>query len=379
MIVPELRLQSGQPEALDEQWCWFGKLAIVADHGQTENAAQVVKQLAGKVDIQVELHGVDIETALSLLNEGASEVIIPIERLEEFSVHIPSERLRAAVPWSDVEAITNTSQASKILVRLAEFNDQCLAALIERLVNCSLQLQSENTISSEQVAASHHAGIDCVIDENLFHSPEFLANSFSGMLKSDRYDGLWPTIIVDELGFALGLAYSNRESLLEVFSTRAGAYWSRSRNELWIKGKSSGATQAIVSIALDCDSDCLKFAVRQQPPGFCHRETYTCFGTERNIQAVISRLNERIKGTDQKSFTRKLANDRKMLETKLLEEAKELADAESSEEIAWEAADLIYFALIRMLDNGVSLEHVYSELARRMNRVVRRPNKLEKE
>jgi phosphoribosyl-ATP pyrophosphohydrolase/phosphoribosyl-AMP cyclohydrolase/histidinol dehydrogenase len=119
--------------------------------------------------------------------------------------------------------------------------------------------------------------------------------------------------------------------------------------------------------------------VRQQPPGFCHRETHACFGRERNIQAVISRLNERILGQDKQSFTRTLANDAAMLQTKLLEEARELGEATSPDDIAWEAADVMYFALVKLVNAGVRLDDVYGELARRMNRIVRRPNKLEQE
>ena len=94
----------------------------------------------------------------------------------------------------------------------------------------------------------------------------------------------------------------------------------------------------------------------------------------------MQRLVDRINDSDPKSFTRKLAGDAAMLETKLLEEAKELSDASQTDddyEIAWEAADVLYFSLVAMLKNGVTLDRVYDELSRRMNRVVRRKNKLE--
>jgi len=120
--------------------------------------------------------------------------------------------------------------------------------------------------------------------------------------------------------------------------------------------------------------------VTQDPPGFCHRNTHTCFGEERSIATVVQRLKERIDSPDAKSFTRKLANDAEMLQKKLLEEAGELAEANQGDdryEVAWEAADVMYFSLVAMLNNGVGLDEVYAELARRMNRIVRRKNKLE--
>jgi phosphoribosyl-ATP pyrophosphohydrolase/phosphoribosyl-AMP cyclohydrolase/histidinol dehydrogenase len=149
---------------------------------------------------------------------------------------------------------------------------------------------------------------------------------------------------------------------------------------LWIKGETSGATQQLLGIRMDCDRDCLRFKVTQDPPGFCHLNTHTCFGEERTIESVVQRLIERINDSDEGSFTRKLANNAKMLEAKLLEEAQELSEASrlnDKHEIAWEAADVLYFSLVAMLKNGVTLDRVFQELARRMNRVVRRKNKLE--
>ena len=113
----------------------------------------------------------------------------------------------------------------------------------------------------------------------------------------------------------------------------------------------------------------------QDAPGFCHRNTHTCFGAERSIATVIQRLTERIHSPDAKSFTKKLAGDAELLQKKLLEEAQELAEAAQLDdryEVAWEAADVMYFSLVAMLNNGVGLEEVYAELARRMNRIVRR-------
>jgi phosphoribosyl-ATP pyrophosphohydrolase/phosphoribosyl-AMP cyclohydrolase/histidinol dehydrogenase len=144
---------------------------------------------------------------------------------------------------------------------------------------------------------------------------------------------------------------------------------------LWVKGLTSGATQQLLGIRFDCDRDCLRFTVTQDAPGFCHRNTHTCFGEERSIATVMQRLKQRIDSPDAKSFTKKLANDADLLRKKLLEEAGELAEAAQLDdryEVAWEAADVLYFSLVAMLNNGVGLEEVYAELSRRMNRIVRR-------
>jgi phosphoribosyl-ATP pyrophosphohydrolase/phosphoribosyl-AMP cyclohydrolase/histidinol dehydrogenase len=235
--------------------------------------------------------------------------------------------------------------------------------------------------TAERIAELEMARIDCFVDASqLDQQPGLIADFLKQVLVTDRPDGLWSTIIVDPLGTALGLAYSNYESLLYAIENRRGAYWSRSRGGLWIKGETSGATQQLLGIRMDCDRDCLRFKVTQDPPGFCHLNTHTCFGEERTIESVVQRLIERINDSDEQSFTRKLASNAKMLETKLLEEAKELSEASQLDdkyEIAWEAADVLYFSLVAMLKNGVTLDRVFQELARRMNRVVRRKNKLE--
>jgi phosphoribosyl-ATP pyrophosphohydrolase/phosphoribosyl-AMP cyclohydrolase/histidinol dehydrogenase len=87
-----------------------------------------------------------------------------------------------------------------------------------------------------------------------------------GSWTSDRTDGLIPTVVTDERGIALGLVYSNRESLAESIKTGTGLYQSRKRG-LWYKGATSGDTQELVRIYLDCDQDCLKFVVRQKGRG----------------------------------------------------------------------------------------------------------------
>ena len=84
--------------------------------------------------------------------------------------------------------------------------------------------------------------------------------------KSDRADGLFATLVTDERGTALGLVYSSEKSVSESLRTGSGVYQSRKRG-LWYKGESSGDTQELVKIGLDCDQDCLRVVVRQKGRG----------------------------------------------------------------------------------------------------------------
>lgn len=89
-------------------------------------------------------------------------------------------------------------------------------------------------------------------------------------IHSDRPDGLFPTVVTDERGICLGLVYSDSQSIEAALKTGYGAYHSRSRKGLWIKGKESGNTQTLISIAWDCDSDALQFRVKQRGDGRPH-------------------------------------------------------------------------------------------------------------
>ena len=345
MIVPLIKVQSENDwtETLLGQikhWSLFGATCLQIDfalnEAQLKSLQRVVKQTGGQTDIFIQSDDLPDEQALELLNIGGSGIVTSTGNREHFA-SIPDDRL------SFVDSDQWNVLAAPSAETIADLEKEKRYAVVEA--------------------------------DWLSENPETIVDYYCAILQSDRPDGLWSTIICDPLGIALGLAYSNRESLLHALRSRQGTYWSRSRDGLWIKGLTSGATQQLLGIRFDCDCDCLRFTVTQDAPGFCHRNTHTCFGAERSIATVIQRLTERIHSPDAKSFTKKLAGDAELLQKKLLEEAQELAEAAQLDdryEVAWEAADVMYFSLVAMLNNGVGLEEVYAELARRMNRIVRR-------
>ena len=186
-------------------------------------------------------------------------------------------------------------------------------------------------------------------------------------MQSDRPDGLWPTVVADERGVALGLVYSDLASLRAALEQGRGVYHSRSRG-LWLKGASSGATQELLRIDADCDRDSLRFTVRQQPPGFCHRGTRTCFGADRGLGALARRLAERRSDAPAGSYTARLLADPALLGAKLREEAAELAAAEARDHVIHEAADVLYFTLAALARHGVDLAEVEAALDRAPSR-----------
>jgi phosphoribosyl-ATP pyrophosphohydrolase/phosphoribosyl-AMP cyclohydrolase/histidinol dehydrogenase len=188
--------------------------------------------------------------------------------------------------------------------------------------------------------------------------------------KSDRADGLIPTVVVDEHDTALGLVYSSEESVGEALKTQTGVYQSRKRG-LWYKGATSGDTQELVRIALDCDSDALKFVVRQRGR-FCHLEQSGCFGNLRGLAKLENTLLSRKQSAPAGSYTARLFSDEKLLRAKIMEEAEELCDAKTPQEVAFEAADLIYFALTKAVGAGVTLADIEKSLDAKSYKVKRR-------
>ena len=194
-------------------------------------------------------------------------------------------------------------------------------------------------------------------------------------LRTDRPDGLYTTVVCDEMGVCLGLVYSNKQSIRHSIISGRGTYWSRSRGGLWKKGETSGAIQSLIDIAYDCDGDALRYRVIQQgnPPAFCHLNTRTCWGEARGLQHLQSTLQSRLANAPTGSYTKRLFDDPSLLRKKLLEEVQELVEAEESDHIAAEAADVTYFMMVRCIAGGVGLSDIERHLDKRSVKVSRRP------
>ena len=196
-------------------------------------------------------------------------------------------------------------------------------------------------------------------------------------LKFDK-DGLIPAIVVDAVTKnVLTLAYMNRESLEISMEKGLTCFFSRSRQELWLKGETSGNYQHIVSITADCDNDALVVMVEKDGPA-CHTGTDSCFthpvwdsedlhefSYEQLMGLLIGRQEEKKEG----SYTTYLFEKGldKILK-KVGEECTEViiaAKANDKKETVYEIADLAYHVMVLMVEMGISLEDVHRELASR--------------
>jgi len=205
-----------------------------------------------------------------------------------------------------------------------------------------------------------------------------LGQSMASCVRTDRPDGLFTTVVVARTGEALGLVYSSPESIVAALECGRGVYYSRSRQGLWRKGDTSGHYQTLHRFDVDCDGDALKCTVTQntadatKQPAFCHLETYTCWGQSRSLHQLQTILQDRLAKAPEGSYTKRLFDDPTLLRNKLVEEAQELAEAETPKEVAGELADLLYFALVKATQAGVDWEAAVATLDQRHRKVTRR-------
>ncbi|BDE06222.1 histidine biosynthesis bifunctional protein HisIE [Vulcanimicrobium alpinum] len=200
-------------------------------------------------------------------------------------------------------------------------------------------------------------------------------------------DGLVPVVIADATsGAVLTLAYADAEALARTQATGSTWLWSRSRRELWNKGATSGNTQQVVSISLDCDGDALLYRVVPSGPA-CHTGALSCFATTvalaggaeapagsafaGAIGALARTIAHRKAHPPEGSYTAKLfAGGVDRIGKKIGEEATEVVIAAKNDdrgELVWETADLLYHTLVLLAERGVPLDDVGAELSRRAN------------
>jgi phosphoribosyl-ATP pyrophosphohydrolase/phosphoribosyl-AMP cyclohydrolase len=183
-------------------------------------------------------------------------------------------------------------------------------------------------------------------------------------------DGLIPAVIQDaRTREVLTVAYMNQEALQRTVERHETWFWSRSRNELWHKGETSGNFQTVVNVRLDCDDDAVLVEVEPKGPA-CHTGAYSCFGVEPGIEGVLADLYRLIKQRKELrpegSYTTYLFNSGldKILK-KVGEEATETVVAAKNPDarrLTSETADLLYHVIVLLVERGVELNDVIKEL-----------------
>lgn len=390
------RIDLGDPEALAARYALAGEIAVVdldAALGKGDNEA-IVARIAARHPARVGGGIRDAAKARRLLDAGARKLMLGTMARPDFLKGLPKERLMAALDLKGeevwVEGWTKGSGkgAPELMAELGGLvsgylvtfvdSEGSLAGMDGERAKRLIAAAGGNRITfaggaanAAEVGALDRLGADLQAGTALATGGMSLASAFASCLVSDRPDGLWPTLVCDEGGRALGLAWSSLESLEAAFGTGKGVYLSRERG-LWVKGEESGNGQELLRAEADCDRDLVRFTVRQSGSGFCHLGTMTCFGEAKGLARLDGTIAARRKEAPEASYTRKLFDDPGLLSSKLREEADELARARGKAEAAAEAADLVYFALIKAAAEGACLADIEAELDKRSLKVTRR-------
>lgn len=325
----------------------------------------------------------DLSEIIRWLDEGAEKVVVPLAWAKEIIGTIPSERLLLLIDVGNVSAVSDTvrNAVSGVILKSTSIDPDLVAELSQFFVNIPIHVLSTSSTPPSQstIRQLNGFGASVVLPTSQLTISASSSNqlnvgdTFTMSLISDRPDGLFPTVISSYLqgGRSLGLVYSSRESIRKSIFTGKGVYQSR-KHGLWRKGETSGATQDVIRIHVDCDSDALEFSVVQHGSGFCHLGRLSCFGEISGLASLESTLQSRLLSAPEGSYTRRLFDDEELLRSKIMEEADELCRADNHTDIAFEAADLLYFALTRCVAAGVTVADIEHSLDQKAKKITRR-------
>ncbi|GAA95890.1 uncharacterized protein L969DRAFT_76313 [Mixia osmundae IAM 14324] len=337
------------------------------------------KQLDGGIS-RVVVAPATTEDAQQLLQAG-----LPTERLvlrlsPESSISLPSilERTSLTALLVDMPVAQDGQIDSAVLASFREaLGGKASRETISLFIRPTFTTQETLGVDARDAIRSSFVAGTPVLDLRSRDGLEQITSAFLSALKTDRPDALYSTVVASSTAsrLPLGLVYSSAESIKASIETGRATYFSRSRNEIWKKGETSGATQVVERILIDCDGDALLFSVVQkQGTSFCHTEkSVSCFAPLQGLADLEQTLLQRKANSPAGSYSKRLFDDSALLEAKIREEADEVCRATTKEETAAEVADLIYFALARCVSKGVTLADVEAVLDKRALKLTRRP------
>ncbi len=410
----DLMLQRDDADALINGFNKYGEVAVIDldaamgntnEKGNTPNT-ELLKSLLRKGNVRTGGGIRSVKKARELISLGAEKVIIGsaawnsnrqnesdpilnVEFLEELTKAIGRQRIIISVDaingkiavkgWKEtvnISLIEGAKEAEKYASELLftcvekegcmEGTDMEQVKALRSAVKCRV-VAAGGVNSLEQITELEKLGCDVQLGMALYTGVVNLKDAFISCLNFEKVDGMIPVIAQSVNGEVLMMGYSNREAFEKTFETGKLTFFSRTRNVLWTKGETSGHFLQVVKLRADCDRDTVLATVIPHG-GACHTGSWTCFGSQPDERSTLERLyaviSERFANPRPGSYTATL-NDKRVRE-KVMEEAEELTDdAETKEDVIWEAADLLYFVSVLMYKEGVSWQDVYNELDRR--------------
>ncbi|KAK2466274.1 hypothetical protein APHAL10511_001916 [Amanita phalloides] len=364
------------PEALLPALIRIGPIIVTAD-------ALGVQSLPDESYVLVDQsHPISIDELITWLNAGVDKIIIPLSQVLGVIGQVPKERLLVTIDAQNVSAISDRVRdgVAGALIKTPTIDVDLVSSVGKFFEGSIVLVLPTSTVTFSPSSIRTLLAINAIpvipvskltLDKSTATQIS-VADAFLSPVLSDRPDGLFPTVVSSETGHTLGLVYSSRESVAESITTGNGVYQSR-KHGLWRKGATSGAIQDIISIRLDCDTDSFEFRVKQHGSGFCHLDRLSCFGHPKGFPALERTLRSRLESAPEGSYTKRLFDDPDLLRSKIMEEADELCRAKNPQEVAFEAADLIYFAMTKCVAAGVGIREIEKSLDLKAKRATRRP------
>lgn len=406
MIVPSIdlmdgkavQLKQGSEKVLEREdvielakyYSRFGELAVIdldAAMGKGDNE-ELIAKICKVAKCRVGGGIRDKEKAKKMLALGAKKIIIGTAANEDFLSQLPKDKVIVAIDAKDgkittegwTKSLDNTPEdfvkrfenlCSGFLYTIVE-NEGMMGGTnidaIEKIRKITKkELIAAGGISTvEEIVKLQRMNVSTQLGMCIYTGAVKLEDAFVQCLDFEKKYGYLPTVVQDaDTMQVLMVANSTKESLKMALESGKATYFSRSRNEIWVKGASSGNTQTLVTARFDCDMDALLFMVKQKGNA-CHLGRYSCFGDKDfTINELYELLLDRKKSLPEKSFTTKLFKDKFFLKRKIMEEAFESVNFEEGDGLEWEASDLAYFMLTFMAANDVTPQDIVNNLASR--------------
>ncbi|HAH62854.1 MAG TPA: phosphoribosyl-ATP diphosphatase [Treponema sp.] len=407
-----LMLQRDDADALIADFNMYGEVAVIDldaalgnrdEKGDTVNTP-LLKSLLHKGNVRTGGGIRDVKRAKELVALGAEKVIIgsaawkkdpkPGESvlntdfLDELAAAIGKQRIIISVDaingkiavqgWTetiDVPLVEGAKQAEKYCSELLftcvekegcmKGTDMRLVQELRNAVKCRV-IAAGGVSSAAEISNLEKLGCDVQLGMALYTGAVSLKDAFTACLNWDKVP-LVPVIAQNVNGQVLMMGYGSRESFKKTFETKKLTFWSRTRSTLWTKGETSGHYLEVVKVRADCDRDTVLATVIPHG-GVCHTGSFSCFGSAPDEVSSAGRLYDviadRFANPRPGSYTATL--DDKRVREKIEEEADELCnEAETKQDVVWEAADLFYFMNVLMYKEGVTWKDVYDELDKR--------------
>lgn len=379
-------LERDDPAALAAEFDKYGEIAVIdldAAMGKGENTA-LIKDVVQRGECRVGGGIRSVDKAKELVTLGAKKVIIGSQAFEHNQINTPFlEELAAAIGrprvivavdslhghivtrgWKHQTNIPLLDAVQALEPYTSEFLFTCVERegtmtgtdrdLVQQLVDAT---KREVTVAGgvatmDELLQLTALGVDVQLGMALYTGKIDLAEAFVECLNWRKMD-LLPAIAQDEHGQVLMLAYCNKAALRKAFELNYMTYYSRSRQELWTKGLTSGHVQHLIRLRADCDQDTILATVKQVGAA-CHLDTYSCFGDRRfalqDLQESEAEHPAGISGEQLAPAAQTLA-----------------AETEKSAVVS-AAADVFEVAAVRLAERDVMLDEVFAELARRQRR-----------